>query len=176
MKTLNKISDGLNKVISWILVIALAAMVVIYFLAVFFRFVLNSGIPWAEELSRYLHVALVLLGSGLAARNREHINVSALESKIKNPDVKRWLFVIQYLLFGGFFLFAAIVGCNFALKANNISPSMRLPMGIIYGVVAFGSLLIAFQSLVYALNLITKLEEPVEHSEVDEYIKEVEQV
>lgn len=171
MKTLNKFSEGINTVINWFLTIALGVMVCVYFAAVFFRFVLNSGIPWAEEITRYLNVMLVLFGSGVAARNREHINVSALEAGIKNKNVKRWLFVVQYLLFGAYFLFTAYVGFGFAAKAINISPSLRMPMSIIYGLVAVASVVIALQSFIYCLNLALKVEEPVEHSEVDEYIK-----
>ena len=128
MKTLNLISEGINKVINWFLTIALAVMVCVYFAAVFFRFVLNSGIPWAEEITRYLNVMLVLFGSGVAARHRgKHINVSALESAIKNKTVKRWLFVAQYPLFGAYFLFTAIVGFDFAGKISHVSPACASP-------------------------------------------------
>ncbi len=171
MKILNKFSEGINKVINWFLTIALAVMVCVYFAAVFFRFVLNSGIPWAEEITRYLNVMLVLFGSGVAARNREHINVSALESGIKNKNVKRWLFVLQYLLFGAYFLFTGYVGFGFAGKIAHISPSLRIPMSVMYGLVSVASVVIAVQSFIYCLNLALKIEEPVEHSEVDEYIK-----
>ncbi len=175
MKAINKLSEGINKAINWFLVIALAAMVCIFFAGVFFRFVLNSGIPWAEEATRYLNVMLVLFGSGAAARNREHINVSALESYIKNPAVKRWLFIGQYLLLGAYFFFTAWVGFDFASKISHISPSLRIPMSLLYRMVSVASLIIGVQSVVYALNLGLKLEAPVEHSEVDEYIKGVEQ-
>jgi len=171
MKTLNLISEGINKVINWFLTIALAVMVCVYFAAVFFRFVLNSGIPWAEEITRYLNVMLVLFGSGVAARHREHINVSALESAIKNKTVKRWLFVAQYLLFGAYFLFTAIVGFDFAGKISHVSPSLRIPMSLMYTLVSVASLVIALQSFIYCLNLALKVEEPVEHSEIDEYIQ-----
>lgn len=171
MKALNKFSEGINKVINWFLTIALMVMVCVYFAAVFFRFVLNSGIPWAEEITRYLNVMLVLFGSGVAARNREHINVSALESGIKNKAVKRWLFIGQYFLLGAYFLFTAYVGFGFASKITHISPSLRIPMSMMYNLVSAASVVIAFQSFVYCLNLFLKLEEPVEHSEVDEYIQ-----
>lgn len=171
MKILNQFSEGINRVINWFLTIALAVMVCVYFAAVFFRFVLNSGIPWAEEITRYLNVMLVLFGSGVAARNREHINVSALESGIKNQTVKRWLFILQYVLLGAYFLFTGWVGFGFASKISHVSPSLRIPMAVMYSIVSVASVVIAFQSFVYALNLALKLEAPVEHSEVDEYIK-----
>lgn len=152
MHTLNKISTALEKFADYLTMVLITVMSVVYFSAVFARFVLDSGITWAEELTRYSNVMLVMFGSSVAARFKDHINVSAVESAIKNPTIKNALFNIQQLITGGFFLVVAIVGFQFAQTAIHVSPTMRVPMMFVYGLVSVACLLTAFQSFVYILN------------------------
>ena len=63
------------------------------------------------------------------------------------------------------------MGFDFAGKISHVSPSLRIPMSLMYTLVSVASLVIALQSFIYCLNLALKVEEPVEHSEIDEYIQ-----
>ncbi len=159
MEALNKVSQTIEKFTNYLLMSLLALMSIVYFSAVFTRFVLNSGITWAEEFTRYCNVALVMFGSSIAARHRQHISVSALESNIKSSDTRKRLFLIQQIAFTVFFLVTSIVGFNFSTTAGHVSPTMRVPMSFVYGMVSLACLLIAFQSLVYILNLLKRKEE-----------------
>ena len=47
---------------------------------VFFRYVLNESLFWAEEAVRFSMVWSVLLGSALVARDRAHIRIDVVES------------------------------------------------------------------------------------------------
>lgn len=46
--------------------------------AVFFRYVLNDSIVWAEELARYLFVWLTFVGGGLGVGRNIHVGVDSV--------------------------------------------------------------------------------------------------
>lgn len=159
MNALNKLSKSFEKIMDYFLIIALIFMSIIYFSSVFARFVLNSGIPWAEEITRYTNVALVMFGTSYAARYRQHINVSVLESAMKDERNKKILYIIQQAITGAFFLFTTVVGFKFASTAVHVSPTLRIPMKFVYGMVSTACLLTAFQTFVYIMNVLTGKEE-----------------
>lgn len=56
----------------------IASASVILFANVIARYVLNSGIPWADEAVRYQIVWMVFLGGSVAARQGIHIGIDIL--------------------------------------------------------------------------------------------------
>jgi C4-dicarboxylate transporter DctQ subunit len=56
----------------------IASASVILFANVIARYVLNSGIPWADEVVRYQIVWMVFLGGSVAARQGIHIGIDIL--------------------------------------------------------------------------------------------------
>jgi TRAP-type C4-dicarboxylate transport system permease small subunit len=52
-----------------------ALIIVLSFVAVFFRYVLNNSISWAEELTRYLFIALVYLGAAYVIPKNGHLRL-----------------------------------------------------------------------------------------------------
>lgn len=59
-------------------VLVFISMIVVSFLQVFFRYVLNNPLFASEEIARLLAVWLTFLGSSMAIRYREHISVDLL--------------------------------------------------------------------------------------------------
>ena len=57
----------------------LASYFVLVLLQVFFRYILNESLFWAEELVRGLMVWGVMVSSALVAASRDHIRVEVLE-------------------------------------------------------------------------------------------------
>ncbi|HSC71435.1 MAG TPA: TRAP transporter small permease, partial [Candidatus Methylomirabilis sp.] len=53
-------------------------MVVVTTLGVFFRYVLNNALPWAEEADRYLFIWLSFVGASITMRHKAHIAVDLL--------------------------------------------------------------------------------------------------
>jgi TRAP-type C4-dicarboxylate transport system permease small subunit len=70
--------------VSAVLVLGLASTMV---LQVFRRFVLNSSLPWPDELVGNLLVALAMVGGVLAMRDGEHIRVRVLWYTLPQPYV-----------------------------------------------------------------------------------------
>jgi TRAP-type C4-dicarboxylate transport system permease small subunit len=157
MNVLNKISGVIEKIVDMILMGSFMIMTVIYFSSIVVRYCFNSGISWAEELTRYLNVAMVMLGAGTLARYGGNTNITVLEISVKGA-AKKAVMLLQQILTIVFFSAASRIGFGFAATAKHISSNMHMPMSVIYYVmsVAFG--LLAFQTLVYAVNLLAKKE------------------
>lgn len=74
--------DRLCRVLSFVMVIFLAAMVVMVFGNVVLRYAFNSGITVSEELSRWLFVWMTFLGALVALRTHHHLGTDSLVSRL----------------------------------------------------------------------------------------------
>ena len=74
--------DRLCRVLSFVMVIFLAAMVIMVFGNVVLRYAFNSGITVSEELSRWLFVWMTFLGALVALRTHHHLGTDSLVSRL----------------------------------------------------------------------------------------------
>ena len=74
--------DRLCRVMAFIMVMFLAAMVVMVFGNVVLRYAFNSGITVSEELSRWLFVWMTFLGALIALRTHHHLGTDTLVSRL----------------------------------------------------------------------------------------------
>lgn len=153
MNSLNKISGIIEKIVDVFLIAAFMTMTVVYFSSIVARYAFNSGIYWAEELTRYLNVGMVMLGSGTLARYGGHTNITVLELAARGR-AKTAVKLLQQILTIVFFGAAARIGFGFAGTAKHISSNMHMPMSVVYYVMAAAFALLAFQSAVYGINLL----------------------
>lgn len=159
MKTLNRISEVLNKVCSWFLILAFAVMTVTYFGQIVLRYVFQTGLRWTEELTRYTNIALVMVGSAVMAGKNAHINVSALEMSV-SPKIKKWIVIFQQLITATFFGIAILIALDMiSLAGTQVSTNMRIPMKIVYGIFPVAFSILLFQVLVFILNQLTSKED-----------------
>lgn len=153
MNTLNKVSALIEKITGYFLAFAFASMTVVYFSSIVARFVFNSGISWAEEFTRYMNIALVMLGAGTVARHNGHTNISVLELTVKK-GAKKFVILLQHAITIIFFTLAAIIGFDFASTATHVSANIRLPMAFMYNLMSVAFLLLSFQALVSIINIL----------------------
>src|SRR3569833_3316251 len=71
-----------ERLVEWLMALALAVMVVLIFGNVVLRYAFNSGFAWAEELSRLMFVWLIFLGAILALRRHAHLGVEILQARL----------------------------------------------------------------------------------------------
>jgi tripartite ATP-independent transporter DctM subunit len=76
--TLDRIEQGLARLIEIPAAVAVAAEVVILLAAVTSRFVFNHPIPWADELASIVFLWLANLGAAVALRHGTHMRMTAL--------------------------------------------------------------------------------------------------
>ena len=61
----------------------LLLMIGVVFLQTFCRFVIFKSLTWSEELSRYLFVALIVLGINLAATDHLFVRIELIDGYLK---------------------------------------------------------------------------------------------
>ena len=159
MKTLNKISDNIDKAVGWFLIACFVLMTVAYFGQVVLRYVFQTGIHWSEEITRYTNIALVMFGSALMAKKNAHINVSILQQLVPKK-AEKWVIILQQLLtmvFAGFVVVYSFQMIKIA--GTQVSTNMRIPMKFVYAIFPIAFSLMVFNVIVFLLNSLTKKEE-----------------
>ena len=137
----------LTQAMNTVIVVALALMVVMVFGNVVLRYVFNSGITASEELSRFCFLWLIFVGSVLAMKERAHLGVDTLISRL--PRSGKILFVLVsnalmlwvcYLFFIGS-LNQTIVGWGTLKPATGIPMAFHYATGLVMSV-GIGTILI----------------------------------
>lgn len=156
MGTLMRYYDKLEE---YILVLSLVVSVILVSLQIIARYFLNFSIPWSEELSRYLFIWQVWLGTSYAQRGGKHLKVEIFYSLMRpvgrkiikiTSDVIFMLFSI-FLTYNGFSLVMALV------HRNSISPAMEIPMYFVY-------LSLPISNLVLSIRILMEIKETLKMS------------
>lgn len=107
----------------------------------------SSSLFFAEEFNRFLIVLVTFVGASTAARYGRHIRMSAITDIL--PDKPRKVMMTIIALVTAALLFAlAIFSISYLLslyQSNRLTPSLRIPVYLIYSFVPLGLLLTAVQ-------------------------------
>ncbi|KUK14411.1 MAG: TRAP transporter small permease [Synergistetes bacterium] len=140
MYFLKRVLNFFDVVAMWGIVILMAFMSVIIFLAVVFRFVIHSPLTWSEEAARYMMVWVTYLGAGIALKKGRHIGVTMFISKLP-LKLRQPLLVFSEVMVIVFLAILVYQGINLLLTLRTqISPAIGMPMVIPYFAIPFGCL------------------------------------
>lgn len=144
----------------------MAAIAIIMTTQVFFRYVLNDSLIWAEEICRYLLIWSTFIFVGAALDRGELAAVELLTSRLK-PTGFRLCVIVGYGVCIGFLLVLAYYGWRYAaFNAGQYIPavdfiwrdafgaSARLSIFWIYIAVPFGCIVLALHMLVRGVRLV----------------------
>lgn len=138
---------GLGATLTALSVALLASYFVLVLLQVFFRYVLNASLFWAEELVRGLMVWGVMIGSALVAASRGHIRVEVLELMLP-PAGRRVVVWICDALTIAFSLILLVASIQLMDRAwTQQSPILEVPKWTVYMAIAVGAGLEALLTL-----------------------------
>lgn len=136
---MNRWLSHAERLVEWLMGIALAIMVVLIFGNVVLRYAFNTGIAWSEEISRLMFVWMIFLGAILALRQHAHIGVDMLQSKLP-PGARRACAVISHLLMiYGLWLFTqgswnqTIIGLNTYSTVLGYPTALMASSGLLCG-------------------------------------------
>ncbi|MEW6664229.1 MAG: TRAP transporter small permease [Thermodesulfobacteriota bacterium] len=128
----------------WIIIAMMAVMVVLVFMNVVCRYLLNFSIIWAEEISQYLMVWIAFIGAGLALREGRHVAIEILQDHMPSSAKKMTRHVVALLLIV-FMVVLVVLGFQFSHFAwEQETPVLNIRLGIPYLAVPIGALLLAF--------------------------------
>ena len=97
--------DAPARLLEWICIVLMGAMVLDVMWGVFSRFVLRAPSRWTDELATFLLIWVAMLGAAVAHRESAHLGVVWLVERL-DPRVGRWVARFVHALI---ILFAAIV-------------------------------------------------------------------
>ena len=133
----------LQKIISFVTCIFLVLMVLLALWQVISRYALKNPSQFTDELLRFMLIWTGMLGAVYAFIDEKHLSLIFLRNKLN----KKWqgtaiifsyimtlLFSVLILLWGGTRLSLSTV--------NQLSPIMKLPMGIVYSIIPISGFLI----------------------------------
>lgn len=122
------------KLLEFLVVVCMVAMVVMVFGNVVLRYGFNSGITASDEMARYCFIWLTYIGAMVAMRDGGHLGVDTLIKHLGVGGKKACLFVSEalMLLCNGLFLLGTWK--MHGLQVSNVSPVVGLSMIWVYGV------------------------------------------
>lgn len=124
-----------------------SAMVLITAAGVFFRYVLNNALPWAEEADRYLFIWLTFVGASVTMRYKAHIAVDLL-LRYSSPAWRHRLSLIAQacvLVFLGIVFWAS--GPVLEITSETRATATDIPISWVYLAAPTGCILIAIETL-----------------------------
>jgi TRAP-type C4-dicarboxylate transport system permease small subunit len=122
-------------------------MVTVTTLGVFFRYVLNNALPWAEEADRYLFIWLSFVGASITMRHKAHIAVDLLLRYVSPAWRHRLTLIAQacVLVFLGLVFWASLPVIE--LTSETRATATDIPMSWVYIAAPVGCVLIAIETL-----------------------------
>lgn len=152
MKVLNRIEHVVEKLIMGLSGTGMAAITVVIFVQVIYRYILGHSLSWAEEISLYIEVWVVFLCSGYALGKGQHICMDMLSSHM--PPMIQFIFqkIISVICLA-FALFCTRYAWIYVLAEQGQTMSaLRLPKWIAYGAMLAGSVLMIFYCILLVLE------------------------
>ncbi|MCA0846177.1 TRAP transporter small permease [Salipiger thiooxidans] len=111
-----------------------------------------SRFAWIEEAVRIMNLFLVFLALGLALERGKHVGITTLRDRLPPAALKavQRLIDIAGIGFCLYVAWLAVGLVQFVLRSGQSSPTLGVPMGVIYMAPVAGFLLLALR---YALSL-----------------------
>ena len=97
-RVLRAIDTIIHKILLIIAQLGLAAMITIVCMTVYYRFILNTGIIWAEEVPRTLVALFAFIACAMGVRDQLHIGIGVIYERFpKGGKVRKVLDTLAYL-------------------------------------------------------------------------------
>lgn len=146
MKFLRLLNERLEEIF---LVILMTADTLIVAAQIASRFIFKIPLPWSEEVARYLFIWLVWVGASYATKERKHISIDVVISRIPKMG-KKVCAVISTVVWIAFLIFMARI--SFKLTASvyggsQIAVGSGIPMWIPYAAIPTGMIMMLFRLL-----------------------------
>lgn len=122
----------LERPVNWLLAISLAALVILSNWAVFQRYVLSQPLHFAEEMSVFLFMWIIMLGAISAEKDDRHLTISVLVDAFPQ-QLGKIIDIVLSVVSIGILLFAAKVGFDLAMASQTrVTQILRIPFFWIY--------------------------------------------
>lgn len=142
--------NSIDKALASVLVVLMSVMVINVLWQVASRYLMGAPSIFTDELANFLLIWVGLLGSAYAAGQKAHMAIEILPNKL--TGIKKYrlsllisllslLFAISIMIIGGFRL------VYLTLSLEQLSATLRVPLGYVYLVIPISGILIVFYSI-----------------------------
>ncbi len=142
--TIDRISKLWRHPLEISLCFLLAAIVVITFLQVLFRYVFQTSLAWTEELARFAFLWTAALSVGYAFKTKSHFALRFMVDQF-GPGLKRIISTLVTFLMTIFLIIFTWKAVQYVESADDqVAPGTGLPMVIPYSSVVVAGLLMLY--------------------------------
>lgn len=152
---MQKIINLFFKLLEFLVVVCMVAMVFMVFGNVVLRYGFNSGIDISDEMARYFFIWLTYIGAMLAMREKGHLGVDTLVMHLGIGGKKLCLFLSEALMLACNVLFFMGTWRMHELQVSNVSPVVGISMIWIYGIGYVVGVVMAIMNLNVLYRLLT---------------------
>ena len=151
------VRNFIDKSLEWILVFLMSILVIDVLWQVISRYIMNSPSSFTDELAGFLLIWVGLLGAAYVAGKREHLAIDLLIQK-SSPQRKFKLEMIISAIIIVFAITVMIIGGSWLvytrLYLSVKSAALGMPLGIVYLVLPFSGVLIAYFDVDNMYNMV----------------------
>ena len=124
------------------------AVILLIFINVLCRYVFSFSISWSEEMTRYMFIGTLFFTLNIMVSQNAALRVDILDNFINNQRSKHILNLITYVLTVVALLVFTLSGVMLVQAGlTSVSPSMHIPMWIIYAMMPLGYFLALIEVL-----------------------------
>lgn len=150
----------IDKILGYFLALLMGIMTVDVIWGVITRYLIGSQASWTEELARFLLIWIGILGAAYASGKKMHLAIDLLKPSLEEKNQKRLANFINIMIIAFVFAIMIIGGIRLIYITNTLgqlSPALRVPMAVIYGIVPVSGILIIY----YKVSEIFGYDEPI---------------
>jgi TRAP-type C4-dicarboxylate transport system permease small subunit len=140
--------EGLDRVVSLVVILAMAVLTVVIFLQVVMRYGFNSSLDWGWEVPRLCFIATIFLALPLGLKTGAHVAIAFLVGRVGDRS-RVALVVLQSAL--SILLMGIVAAFGLWLTVDlwdQTMPTLNLSIGVFYAMVTFS----AVHSILHLLN------------------------
>jgi len=136
-----------DRIAEVLIALLMAAITILVFVGVVFRYVLLEPISWIEEIARFFLVWVSFIGTYLAYSRGRHIAVTALVDRLPQLSQK----IVRIVGGVGLVFFMAMLTVQGTLYSKaflqSYSPILELPLGLVYAALPTAAFLLLIRIL-----------------------------
>lgn len=137
--------NKVNRFLELFLIVIFSLLVLDVLFQVFSRYILGTSFSWTEEFARFSLIWMTIVGAAYLNAKREHLSMDFLYQKLSDVNRKRASVIIEVLIFFFALIVMVIGGFNLVyitLHLEQLSGTLRIPLGYIYAIFPLCGLLI----------------------------------
>ncbi|AZO94364.1 TRAP transporter small permease [Halocella sp. SP3-1] len=148
---IENLSDRINDIAKIVVIGLVAVLTSIVLLQVIFRYILNIGLPWVDELSRYLNIWVAFLGASVGLKYGDHVGVSFFVNLLPEKLSEAFKLFTDIIIF----IFLCVViyyAYDYIITSRSVTPTMQISFKLPKSAIFAGTSIMVVHILNFIFN------------------------